>query len=72
MEQNKSFFGPGDIDKTSSGVTSGSVGTVDSCLAANTGKYICLLYAHKTRRRRNDRNSAAAPINEGQGVMREH
>lgn len=39
-EQNKSFFGPGEIDKTSSGATFGSVGAVDSCLAANTGKYI--------------------------------
>ena len=33
-------MGPEEIDKTSSGVTSGSIGTVDSCLAANTGKYM--------------------------------
>lgn len=39
-EQNRSLVGPGEIDKTSSGATFGSVGTVDSCLAANTGKYI--------------------------------
>ena len=40
VAQKRSFFGPGEIDKTSSGVIFGSVGTVDSCLAANTGKYI--------------------------------
>ena len=64
MEQNKSFLGPGEIDKTSSGVTFGSVGTVDSCLAANTGKYICHLTAPGARRKRNDRNPATRPIKE--------
>lgn len=39
-EQNKSFLGPQEIDNTSSCVTFGNVGTLDSCLAANTGKYI--------------------------------
>jgi hypothetical protein len=56
-EQNRSFLGPGEIDKTSSGVTLGSVGTVDSCLAANTGKYICPSVGPgpELRRQRSDR-----------------
>lgn len=62
MEQSRSFLGPGEIDKTSSGARFGSVGTVDSCLAANTGKYIFPLSAPEARRKRNDRNPAATPI----------
>ena len=59
MEQNRSFWGPGEMDKTSSGVIFGSVGTVDSCLAANTGKYICPPFVPEARRKR---NPAAMPI----------
>lgn len=59
--QNRSFLGPGEIDKTSSGVASGIVGAVDSCLAAKTGKYISLT-AVQPRTQRNDRNQATTPI----------
>lgn len=46
------------MDKTSSGVTFGKVGTVDSCLAANTGKYIfCVPVAQG---KRNDRRSESS------------
>ena len=40
-EQNKCFRGLGAIASTTSGGMFGSAGTVDSCCAADVGKYIC-------------------------------